>query len=167
MQTLRCVSLTACWYVSFGEELQTSDAIAECLAVDGPGRVVVPFCVGDTLGLWGLRTFEELEPGTWGILEPSRAVRHEHCEQLVSPGTLDLIVVPGLAFDRSGGRLGYGKGYYDRLLAEARPDALRVGLCFDCQLIDEVPSAAHDQRMDYLVTETGVVACIPATGEVR
>lgn len=75
---------------------------------------------------------------------------------LVRPGEVDLFLVPGLAFDTSGARLGYGLGYYDRLLPLARADALLVGVTLDALLLAELPHEEHDVRMDYLVTETGV-----------
>jgi 5-formyltetrahydrofolate cyclo-ligase len=65
-------------------------------------------------------------------------------------------VIPGLAFDRRGGRLGYGKGYYDRFLGHIRGDATRVAICFECQLVAEVPVLPHDIRMHMIVTEEAV-----------
>ena len=67
---------------------------------------------------------------------------------------LDLLVIPGLAFDRQGGRLGYGKGYFDRLLPGARPDALLAAVAFECQLFDAVPMQPYDVRVDAVVTES-------------
>ena len=69
---------------------------------------------------------------------------------------LDLLVIPGLAFDRQGGRLGYGKGYFDRLLPGARPDALLAAVAFECQLFDTVPMQPYDVRVDAVVTETDI-----------
>ena len=64
--------------------------------------------------------------------------------------------MPGLSFDRRGGRLGYGKGYYDKLLHQVRGDAAKLAVCFECQLVAEVPSLPHDVRMDLIVTEKAV-----------
>ncbi len=72
---------------------------------------------------------------------------------------IDLILVPGLAFDRSGARLGRGAGYYDRVLADKRGDAIAVGVTTDSRVVDVVPTEPHDHHMDYLVTESGVMAC--------
>ena len=138
------------WYVSMPSELSTSAAIEAALA-EGK-RVAVPWCDGDDLGLWRLESVSELEPGTWGIPEPPPARRGEP-ERLVAPGSIDLVVVPGLAFDRRGRRLGHGKGYYDRLLV--RSSAVRVGLCYDAQVFANVPAGPRDALMDWLVTERG------------
>ena len=71
----------------------------------------------------------------------------------VAPEAIDLVVVPGLAFGRRGRRLGYGKGYYDRLLA--RSPAVRAGLCYAAQVFPEVPAGLRDAVMDFVVTEEG------------
>jgi 5-formyltetrahydrofolate cyclo-ligase len=67
--------------------------------------------------------------------------------------------VPGLAFDRRGGRLGRGKGYYDRFLLET--SGLRVGICFEDQVVEKIPGEAHDLRMDFLITPAGIFPCAP------
>ncbi len=141
---------TVLWYVSMPSELATVPGIEAALA-DGK-RVAVPWCDGDDLGLWRLEAVGELEPGTWGIPEPPPARRGEPARR-IAPEAIDLVVVPGLAFDRRGRRLGHGKGYYDRLLA--RSPAVRAGLCFDAQVFPEVPAGPHDAVMDWVVTERG------------
>jgi 5-formyltetrahydrofolate cyclo-ligase len=99
---------------------------------------------------------DELAIGMYRILEPKPELRHLPHKQ-VPVTELDLIIVPGVAFDRRGGRMGHGKGYYDKLLEHARPDTPLVALAFDCQLFPEIPTAAHDIFMDRIVTESGVV----------
>ena len=79
-----------------------------------------------------------------------------HCES-VPTDLIDWVLVPGVAFDRSGARLGYGGGYYDRLLPLLPERAMRVAGAFSAQVVDEVPSAPHDIRMDTVVTESGVL----------
>ena len=141
---------TVLWYVSMPSEVATIPGIEATLA-DGK-RVAVPWCDGDDLGLWRLEAVAELEPGTWGIPEPPPARRGEAARR-VAPEAVDFVVVPGLAFDRRGRRLGHGKGYYDRLLA--RCPAVRAGLCFDAQVFPAVPAGPHDAVMDWIVTERG------------
>ena len=82
-------------------------------------RTAVPCCIGDHLELFWIEAVDELAPRTLGILEPKREIRRT-AERRVVVTALDLIVVPGLAFDRSGGRIGHGKGYYDKLLRDAQ-----------------------------------------------
>ncbi len=77
----------------------------------------------------------------------------------LAPGDADMILVPGLAFDRAGRRLGRGGGYYDRLLADPALRARRVGVCFACQFVDAVPVEGHDARVDCVVTERGIFGC--------
>lgn len=74
---------------------------------------------------------------------------------------IDVILVPGVAFDESGARLGRGAGYYDRLLAGRRGDAVAIGVAIETKVIASVPVHDHDQRVDWLATETGVRECSP------
>ncbi len=91
---------------------------------------------------WERHRFGQLEPG---VAQP-----------LVAPHEVDLFLVPGLAFDPSGTRLGYGKGFYDRLLPLARPGAALVGITIDALVLPELPRLAHDVRVGYLATESGL-----------
>ncbi len=137
-------------YMHIRGEVRTADLV-EGLLETGK-RVVVPYCVGDDLSLFLLSELTELSPGTFGILEP-----HDHlrsvAEKHVEPQELDMLAIPGVAFDRSGGRVGHGRGYFDRLLQHLRPDAFSVGLAFKCQLFDQVPMEPHDVPLDAVVTE--------------
>ena len=94
------------------------------------------------------QSLAELEPDDLGIRTPSGPPWEG--------GAIDLILVPGCGFDRGLHRLGRGGGYYDRFLAN-RTDAIKVGLCFQCQLVDQLPTAPHDQAVDLIVTETRVI----------
>jgi 5-formyltetrahydrofolate cyclo-ligase len=91
-----------------------------------------------------------LGPGAFGIPEPTASA------PIVALDHIDLFLVPGLGFDRSGSRLGWGHGYYDRALARA-PSAVRVGYCYACQLVDHVPREADDLPMHYIVTDAGAI----------
>jgi 5-formyltetrahydrofolate cyclo-ligase len=90
----------------------------------------------------------DLAPGYQGIPEP-----RAHCPP-VAPGAIDWVLVPGVAYDGAGRRLGYGGGYYDRLLPLVPPGAARVAGAFDAQLVARVPSAPHDLTVDTIVTDT-------------
>jgi 5-formyltetrahydrofolate cyclo-ligase len=100
-----------------------------------------------------LATKSELRPGHFGILEPPKTA---------AAGPLELIVVPALAFSRSGHRLGFGRGYYDRAISEARAAAptLAVGFGLDWQVVPELPTEPHDQRLDALATESGLISFV-------
>lgn len=121
-------------------------------AWDEGKRVVVPYCEDGEIELFRLDHLDELAPGIMDVLEPKPELR-SCADRKIDPSELDLIVVPGLAFDRRGGRLGYGKGYYDKLLHQIRNDATKVAVCFECQLVPEVPVLPHDIRMDMVITE--------------
>ena len=118
----------------------------------------MPYCDSDELGLFHLTAIEQLETGTFGILEPAPELRTAGSSR-VQPDALDLIVTPGVAFDTSGGRLGYGRGYYDRLLARRRPEVAAIALAFQTQLFPEIPRSQTDVPVDAIVTEQSVVWC--------
>jgi 5-formyltetrahydrofolate cyclo-ligase len=94
----------------------------------------------------------DVAPGYLGIPEPRAS-----CAS-VAPADVDFVLVPGVAFDAEGRRLGYGGGFYDRLLPLLRPDAARVAGAFDEQVVGAVPAASHDARVPLVVTPTRVVA---------
>jgi 5-formyltetrahydrofolate cyclo-ligase len=75
---------------------------------------------------------------------------------------IDLFLTPGLAFDRSGGRLGNGGGFYDRILSARRADSVAVGITIERRVVDAVPMRDHDERVDWLATENGVTECSPS-----
>lgn len=117
------------------------------LALHPSRRWVFPRVVGDGLCFHLVREpGGELVKGAFGVREPADEL------EVVDPREIDAFLCPGLAFDRHGGRLGRGRGFYDRALATARPGAVRIGVAFDHQLIDEVPTADHDIRMDEILS---------------
>ena len=144
---------TVMWYADAGSEVRTRHTLPAALAHGK--RVVVPWCVVETntLELFLLEDVSELVEGAYKILEPKEELRSLPAK-VVKPEELDLVMVPGTAFDPRGGRMGQGKGYYDRLLATARADAPLVGMAFDCQVFDEIPVAPHDVFMDLVLTES-------------
>lgn len=144
---------TVMWYVDAGSEVRTRQTLPEALTHGK--RVVVPWCVVETneLELFLLEDMSELVEGAYKILEPKDELRRLP-KKVVSPEDLDLVMVPGTAFDSRGGRMGQGKGYYDRLLERVRPNAPLVALAFDCQIFDDIPVAPHDVFMDLVLTES-------------
>lgn len=142
-------------YVHCRSEVRTVPAITQALAAGK--QVVIPYCTRDkqgnkVLGLWLLQDMSELIPGTWGILEPPRD-RWQDKDRIVDHEALDLIMVPGVGFDRQGGRIGNGAGYYDRLLNKVRADTVLSAICYQCQVFTEIPMDTHDVYMDYVFTE--------------
>ena len=131
-------------YVSFGTEADTLRILDRVLA-DGKA-LYVPKCVPNTnrMVFYRISALCDLSTGAYGILEPGADYPR------VEPAEIDLIFVPGTAFDVRGHRIGQGGGYYDRYLNRTR--AVRVGVCHDFALLSAVPSEAHDARMDIVVT---------------
>ena len=74
---------------------------------------------------------------------------------LCKENNIDVILVPGLAFDRNGGRMGFGKGYYDRLLESSK--AVKIGLCYDFQILEKIPTESHDVPMNFVITEKEIL----------
>lgn len=89
----------------------------------------------------------DVEPGVWGIREPIQSLEE------IPPRELDYILIPGLAFDKERYRLGYGGGYYDRLLKNT--NAVKIGVCYDFQRVEKVPTEVWDVPVDKIVTDTG------------
>jgi 5-formyltetrahydrofolate cyclo-ligase len=145
---------TVMYYIDVRSEVRTRHALPAALAAGK--KIVVPWCNAQgELELFHLENMEELAVGMYKILEPKEELRHLPAKQ-VGATDLDLIMVPGVAFDRTGARMGHGKGYYDKLLQHARPDAPLVALAFECQLFPEIPTASHDIFMDLVITERAI-----------
>jgi len=144
---------TVMFYIDVRDEVRTRHALPD--AILGMKRIVIPYCVDGELELFHLESMDELEVGMYKILEPKADLRSVAAKRL-QPQDLDLVMVPGVAFDRQGGRTGHGKGYYDKLLEHARADAPLIALAFECQLFPEIPCGSHDIYMDKVVTELDV-----------
>jgi 5-formyltetrahydrofolate cyclo-ligase len=144
---------TVAGYKALRKELDPSQVLQ--LAAAQGKRVVLPRVVDDTLVFQLVTAGEELVENDWGILEPPESA------EVVAPGEIDLVLVPALALDLRGYRIGYGKGFYDRVLP-AMQRACSVGLCYDFQLLAEVPNEDHDVPLKRVVSDARTVACPPA-----
>lgn len=144
---------TVMYYIDVRDEARTRQALPG--ALESEQRIIIPFCVDGELELFHLESMDELSEGAYRILEPREELR-EVSEKRIPVDQLDLILVPGVAFDRRGGRTGHGKGYYDKLLQHARLTTPLVALAFDCQIFPEIPMQSHDIFMDLVVTESTV-----------
>jgi len=152
---------TVMFYVSFRSEVETDRMIRKALGMGK--RLVVPAVDGERIVLAEVKNFEkELTEGRFGIREPKKEFRRR-----VDARQIDLVVVPGVVFDRWGGRLGYGRGYYDRFLRSKSIPSRRgrwrqcslVGLAFDLQIARKIPLGENDVRVHKIVTESGVINC--------
>jgi 5-formyltetrahydrofolate cyclo-ligase len=137
---------TVAAYVSKRDEVQTSRIIQSALA--SGKRVIVPRSVPATTDLVfaEVRSLSELSPSHFGILEPSPTA------PLVSLSTSDIVLVPVVAWDEEGNRLGHGKGYFDRALVGSGMSQ-KIGLAFEAQRVERVPRSPTDVPLDLVVTE--------------
>ncbi len=153
-------------YMSAGNEADTGAFVYGCIE-DGKTvslpRVEKTEGVGSRLGVYTVKDpVEDTVPGFKGILEPDPLKT-----RLLEPHEPDLAVVPGIAFDTSGNRIGYGAGYYDRLLPLLRTDCLKVGAAFEMQIADMLPAEQHDFRLDMIVTEERTIYCPKCSGQSK
>lgn len=142
-------------YLDFRNEVATGGLIRYCL--ENGKRVVVP--VTDTKNIRlipseVLNFPDDLTAGTWGILEPKAG-----CLRPVDPSEIDLVIVPGVSFDKRGNRLGYGGGFYDRFLRLTGEDTVFVALAFELQVREDVYPEEHDYPVHYVITENRVIKC--------
>lgn len=145
---------TVMFYIDVRSEVRTRHDLEQ--ALQSGKTIVVPWCNADgELELFKLDSMDELELGMYKILEPRTELRGLP-EKQVNVESLDLIMVPGVGFDRRGARTGHGKGYYDKLLQHARSNTPLVALAFECQLFDEIPVDDHDIFMNKIITEDHV-----------
>jgi 5-formyltetrahydrofolate cyclo-ligase len=128
------IDSVARWLLQLG-----CDVVAPCNGTNAPFYRIAPDWQHFRLGDFGVR-----EPETW----PGGRV--------VAPELIDIVLVPGLAFDAQGNRLGQGGGWYDKVLRLA-PQALKMGIAYECQLVPQVPHEAHDVRMDIIVTQARII----------
>ena len=137
-------------YTSKEKEVNTEPLITALFGKGNP--VVVPIIVKEdvSLRLSYIRDFSALVPSTFGVPEPIGS------EIPAAAGDIDTIILPMLGFDRKGGRIGYGAGYYDRFLSK-NPDLRKIGIAFACQEANDLPLEENDIRMDSIVTEDGIV----------
>lgn len=138
-------------YMGFGSEIETQ-ALLERVLADAK-TVVLPRVdrASQSLILHVVRNVSELVTSKWGIREPHVAAPSMPIH------AIEFMLMPGVAFDRSGNRLGYGRGYYDKLLSAASPALARLAAGFACQIVDAVPVGPNDQKTDMIITENEIV----------
>lgn len=148
---------TVLGYMNFGAEFASELWVARALA-DGK-RLALPKVNRHTsqLDLYWVDDLEnQLAAGLWGIREPVV----ERCERLRNPDEIEFILLPGVAFGRDGARLGYGGGYFDKLLARMAHRPVLVAGAYSMQIVTNIPMEANDRRVDWLVTESETIRCM-------
>lgn len=142
---------TILFYVSYGNEVFTHSMIKESMKIGK--TVIVP--KSDTenrrLILSKLANWNDLEKGSYDILEPKKINE-------ISIDDIDLVIVPGVGFDKEGNRIGHGKGYYDNLIGSSK-NILPIGLAFEFQIVEEIPTSSYDFPVNKIITEKRVINC--------
>ncbi|MBW2993077.1 5-formyltetrahydrofolate cyclo-ligase [Candidatus Woesearchaeota archaeon] len=132
-------------YISKESEVSTHDLIS------GLGKTwIIPCLQNNCLESCRFNGFQNLKKGSFGILEPKKIERFPE-------ERIKMVLVPGIAFDTRGYRLGYGKGYYDRFLKNS--NAVKIGLAYDFQIVNNVPEEKHDVKVDCIITEKRIIRC--------
>lgn len=146
---------TILFYLAVKDEVQTEKMIEESLQKDK--RVVVPFIDWQRKEILPSEIKDLAKDIKIGILKIPQPKKNFYSP--FSPASIDLVIIPGVVFDRKGNRLGFGGGFYDRFLGKLSDTTKLVGLAFELQLVDNVPSQSHDVAVDYLITEGGIINC--------
>ncbi len=150
---------TILFYLALADEVQTEKMIEDSLKLGKKVAVPLIDSQNNQILISELKNPEkELAAGTLGILQPKK-----NFYRALKKGELELIIVPGVAFDKRGNRLGFGKGFYDRFLKKTPGRTKSIALAFELQLVDNVPSQSHDAPVDYIITEKRIIECKKCT----
>ncbi|MFZ5597066.1 MAG: 5-formyltetrahydrofolate cyclo-ligase [Bacillota bacterium] len=140
-------------YVDFRNEVRTGELIAHALNAGKRVSVPVTHVKDKKLTPSSILSYPgDLEPGTWGIMEPRQS-----CFRPLDPGELDMVIVPGVAYDLQGNRLGYGGGFYDRFLPRTRPGTVFLAPAFEMQIVDNAFPGCYDVPVHIIVTEKRII----------
>jgi len=157
---------TIFFFASFRSEVDTDGMIRR--ALDDGRRVVLPRVEGQNLGLYEIKILDELVSGYMGIREPSPPLPHFekggqggfYDERRVTINDVDAVIIPGAAFDQTGNRLGYGGGFYDRLLAGLQKSVPVIAPAYEEQVINSVPTEPHDRKVNIIITDLREIRCL-------
>lgn len=144
-------------YVNFKNEVKTDMIINHSLLntdTNQGKKVFIPLCNTSIkeIILCEIHGFDELKPNKMGILEPRADII-----RIANRKDIDMAIVPGAVFDKEGNRIGYGAGYYDKFFSSLKKDIVKIGICYDFQLVDFAPSSPHDVPMDYIITDKRMI----------
>ena len=141
-------------YMDYRSEVMTTGLVEELLE-DPLKKVFAPKVEGMRISFYEISSLDELEDGYQGIREPKKSPERKFTKEM--PEQMDtVILIPGAVFDRQRGRMGYGKGFYDRFLSEY-PKVYGIALGFACQIAKTIPMEQHDKRPDLIVTENEII----------
>ena len=144
-------------YLSFGSEVDTIDIIGN--ALDLSKNVYIPRVEGSEMNFYRINNLQGLIRSKFGVLEPDPSL-HEKYNTFNLSNKKKLMILPGLAFDSRGNRIGYGAGYYDRCLVNFdSDDFIKVALAYNFQIIEDIPSNQYDIPVDYIITPETVYKC--------
>ncbi len=147
------------FYAAKGNEVATGKMIEKALKEDKKVLLPITNTAAKEIEISEITNYtSDLKKGAFGIMEPNR-------KTAPVVGKIDAVIVPGVAFDKEGHRLGYGHGYYDKLLhklAGKNTGLVKIGLAYDCQVVEKLPRESHDHPMDVIVTESCVIKCVDA-----
>lgn len=135
----------------------TLDAVFAWTLAQGK-QVCFPRVCGEEMDFYYVENASDLIPGNFGVREPAA-----YCQ--LATFTKAVCVVPGVGFDKTGNRMGYGKGYYDRYFHKSTADIYKIGICYDEQLQDEIPAMEHDIKMDRVVSASNVIDIVTKKGQ--
>lgn len=135
-------------YISHNGEVGTDFLIKKII---GKKKVVVPAVRGKRMHLHELENAKDFKVGCFGIREP------KNCPRKAKIDSIDIVIVPGIAFDKTGHRIGFGGGYFDRFLKKLR--STTIGLAYEFQIIDKVPAHKYDVPVDFIITEERIIKC--------
>ncbi len=138
-------------YSNYKNEVITKGIIEDCFKTNK--RLVLPKSLKDSHDILPciVKSFDELIPGVYGIYEPDG-------RNIISKSEIELVIVPGVAFDKNGDRIGHGAGYYDRFLNDY--EGIKAGICYGFQVVENVWPNEMDIKMDYLITEMGITKTV-------
>ena len=150
------VAKTIAFYVALkkSNEVETEGMIKEALAMGKQVLVPIADLIENRIILSEIKNWDDLVPGSFGILEPLPEVRKIYPYEAVR-----LAIVPGVAFDLEGHRIGYGFGYYDKFLSSLTRYQTKIGLAFEFQVVEKLPNEEHDIRVGKVITEDRIIEC--------
>ena len=138
-------------YMCFKTEVETK--FLNNFLINNKINLSIPRVLNNEICFYLIRSLKnDVEIGNYGIYEPKSELKK------TDYNNIDIAIIPGVAFDLNGYRLGYGKGFYDRFLSKYE-QLIKIGLAFECQIVENIPVEKHDKKMDYLITENNIIVC--------